>query len=83
MTLIKKCIKVVSNLNRSIAMDCKVTEFNLQRFNQILLIIAQIYQSDYDQDILAYAAYMTQLKKYANVMSNLRSIPIRQQGSLI
>jgi hypothetical protein len=78
MTPLEKCIKVASNLIRSIAIDYKMTEFNLQRFNQILLIIAQIYQSDYDQDILAYAAYMTQLKKYANVMSNLKwSIPIR------
>ena len=74
---------VVSNLNRSIATGYKVAKFNLQHFNQILLIIDQIYQSDSDQDILALAAYMKHLKKYANVMSNLRSIPIRWQGSLI
>ena len=43
-------------------MDYKLTEFNLQPFNQSLLIISQIYQSDSDQDILAWAAYMKQIK---------------------
>jgi hypothetical protein len=74
MTTLEKCIMVVSNLNRSIAIGYKVTEFNLQHFNQTLLIIAQIDQSDYDQDILAYAAYMKRIKKYAAVMSNLKIV---------
>lgn len=53
----------------------------LQPFNQILLI----YKSDYllilDQDNLAWAAYMKQLKKYVIVMSNLRNLEYTKQGA--
>jgi hypothetical protein len=58
-------------------MDYKVTEFNYAAFNQILLILNPGYHPIYDQDYLIISAYMNQLKKYANVMSNLNwSIPI-------
>jgi hypothetical protein len=77
MTPLEKCINIVERNIRSIAIDYKVAKFNTQLLNQILLIIDQNYQSDSDQDNLALAAYMKRVKKYADAMSNLRSIPDR------
>jgi hypothetical protein len=58
----------------------------LQRFNQILLINKSEYHLILDQDYLAYAAYMKQVKRYVNVMSDpteIWSIPNWSQGNLI
>ena len=52
-----------------------------QPFNQILLIYKSDYHLILDQDYLAWAAYMKQLKEYAIVMSNLRNLEYTKQGA--
>jgi hypothetical protein len=69
---IKKCINVVSNLDRSIAVDCKITKFIGQvRLTREARLYASISRRHFMRAALAEPVQMKPLKKYVAVMSNL------------
>lgn len=72
MDQVKKCIRIVSNLNGSVSIDCKVIK------NSIRSVLTRNYDPTpglptgfMDHNLLAYAAYMNPIKEHTNIMSNL------------